>query len=123
MVRSTATCCAALLLAAVLVSPAWAGKAHATKKEPAGHGDGYPLGFGFGWTSKYTPIYQCPGFSQHRPINPFLQTPIHSGLGQTGPRRMLLWPPGIGSPLYNNTPMLAPVPPEARKCPGVNCPY
>ena len=125
MARTTVTLFAALLLAAIVGSPALAAhkEPHAIKKEPAGCGDGYPLGFGFGWTSKYYPVYQCPGFSQHRPWNPLHQVPYHSGLGQTGPRRILLWPPGIGSPLYNNTPMLAPVPPAARKCPGLNCPY
>lgn len=118
MVGTTRTILAALVIGLVLASPAAADH----KKEPAGCGDGYPLGFGLGWTNKYFPVYNCPGW-QHRPWNPLHGTPIHSGLGQTGPRKMLLWPPQVGSPLYNNTPMLVPYPPEARPCRGVNCPY
>lgn len=118
MFRATVTASAAVLLALAISSTATAGH-----KEPAGWGDGYFFGYGIGWTNKYTPVYPCPGFSQCRPWNPLHQTPYHSGLGQTGPRRMLLWPPQIGSPLYNNSPMLVPVAPNARKCPGVNCLY
>lgn len=105
------------VLLALCVTPASAGP-----HEPAGWGDGYPLGFGFGWTSKYYSMGRCPGW-QKRPWNPLFAVPIHSSLGQTGPRRMLLWPPQVGSPLYNNTPMLYPYPRNERPCHGVLCPY
>jgi hypothetical protein len=119
MTRVTGIVFAALLLAAT----AFASPASAGPYEPAGCGDGYPLGFGFGWTSKYYAMGRCPGFQQCRPWNPLFAVPIHSSVGQTGPRRILLWPPGIGSPLYNNTPMLYPYPRDSRPCPGVVCPY
>lgn len=129
MVRTTGTWLAVGLLVAMLAASAHAGQKQVIKVEPdcekaphPGHGDGYPLGFGFGWTSKYYAVGGCPGW-QKRPCNPFLGVPFYSSLGQTGPRRMLLWPPQVGSPLYNNTPRLVPYPPGARPCHGVNCPY
>jgi hypothetical protein len=88
-----------------------------------GWGDGYPLGIGWGWTSKYYSVGRCPGFGQCRPWNPLFAVPVYSGIGQTGPRRILLWPPPIGSPLYNNTPILQPYPPGQRPCHGSNCAY
>jgi hypothetical protein len=88
-----------------------------------GWGDGYPLGIGWGWTSKYYSVGRCPGFTQCRPWNPLFAVPVYSGIGQTGPRRMLLWPPTVGSPLYDNTPVLVPYPRNQRPCHGVICPY
>jgi hypothetical protein len=75
---------------------------------------------GLGWTNKYKAVGGCPGGASH-PCNPFLAVPLHSSLGQTGPRRMLLWPPTLKSPLYNNTPRLVVVPPEERRQHGSNC--
>jgi hypothetical protein len=112
-----------IFLAATVVTIAFTARpAFAGPHEPAGCGDGYPLGFGFGWTSKYYSMGRCPGW-QHRPWNPLFAVPIHSSLGQTGTRRIMLWPPQVGSPLYNNTPMLYPYPRDQRPCHGVLCPY
>jgi hypothetical protein len=81
-------------------------------------GEHYLLGLG--WTNKYKAVARCPGGAPH-PWNPFRSVPLHSSLGQTGPRRMLLWPPMVKSPLYNNTPGLVPIPPELRRPKGI-CP-
>src|SRR5687768_1910921 len=64
---------------------------------------------GLGWTNKYASVGGCPGGSPH-PCNPLHAVPLHSSLGQTGPRRMLLWPPTLKSPLYNNSPRLVAIP-------------
>jgi hypothetical protein len=82
-------------------------------------GEHYILGLG--WTNKYKAVARCPGGAP-RPWNPLVAVPFHSSLGQTGPRRMLLWPPTLKSPLYNNTPGLVPIPPEYRRQKGI-CPY
>lgn len=79
-------------------------------------------GLGFGWTNKYYAVAACPG-QQTRPWNPLHAVPVHSSLGQTGARKLMLWPPVVFSPLYSNTPRLVPYPPGARPCPKTVCPY
>ena len=96
--------------------------------------------WGMGWTDKYYSTGGCPGSIQGRPLNPLLAVPLHSSYGQTGARRLMLFPPVIISPLYNNSPRLCPYPPGVRgvddclgvhksqfflhpppPCPGGNC--
>lgn len=79
----------------------------------AAAGDHDWFDWGMGWTNRYGAMASCPG-SDCRPWNPLLAVPWHSSLGQTGARRVLLFPPHIPSPLYNNTPGLFPIPPGSR---------
>ncbi|HTN74118.1 MAG TPA: hypothetical protein VL096_02685 [Pirellulaceae bacterium] len=107
---------ARLIVTACLIVTAWTALVSS-----ACAGDHY---WGLGWTDKYYSTGGCPGFVQGRPLNPFLAVPLHSSYGQTGARRLMLFPPTYGSPLYNNSPRLAAYPPDMRKnpaCLGPHC--
>jgi hypothetical protein len=107
------------LLLSVFTMLAMAGSAAPTWAADWIFTDNYLLGLG--WTNKYKAMARCPGGRPH-PWNPFLAVPFHSSVGQTGPRRMILWAPTLKSPLYNNTPGLVAIPPELRRTKG-NCSY
>lgn len=111
MMRTIIALVACALLSGVLPGPATAGDHH-----------WWDCDWGLGWTNKYGATARCPA-APCRPWNPFLQVPLHSSLGQTGARRLMLYPPHIPSPLYNNTPGLYPIPPNSRtddQCIGPN---
>lgn len=118
MVRTVGKVCLIVIALFGLVSTASAG-------EHWGNW-GYNWGpyLGLGYSQKYYSTGGCPGFVQGRPLNPLLAVPLQGSYGQTGARRLLLFPPVYGSPLYNNTPRICPYPDNMAKnpdCLGPHC--
>lgn len=114
MIRMIGKVCLVALVLSCLITPAQAGEW------------GYDFGhyWGLGWSQKYYSTGGCPRVPQGRPLNPLLAVPLHSSFGQTGARRLILFPPTYSSPLYNNSPRLHPYPPGVAKnpdCLGPRC--